>query len=52
MIKKKYDLIIAMDVIEHINDDKKIIEKLNKKLLKNGKILITVPAYNLFYNKR
>ena len=31
--KKKYDLIVAMDVIEHINDDKKIVEKLNKKLL-------------------
>jgi 2-polyprenyl-3-methyl-5-hydroxy-6-metoxy-1,4-benzoquinol methylase len=47
--KKKYDLIVAMDVIEHINDDKKIVEKLNKKLLKNGKILITVPAYNFLF---
>ena len=50
--KKKYDLIIAMDVIEHINDDKKIVEKLNKKLLKNGKILITVPAYNFLFTTK
>ena len=33
--KKKYDLIVAMDVIEHIDDDKKIVDKLNNKLLKN-----------------
>ena len=50
--KKKYDLIVAMDVIEHINDDKKIVEKLNKKLLKNGKILITVPAYNFLFTTK
>jgi len=50
--KKKYDLIVAMDVIEHINDDKKIVEKLNRKLLKNGKILITVPAYNFLFTTK
>ena len=47
---KKSNLIVAMDIIEHINDDKKLL-KLNKKLLKNGKILITVPAIIFFTTK-
>ncbi len=47
-----YDLIIAADVIEHIEDDKEIIKQLFKCLKKRGKILATVPAYQfLFSNK-
>jgi len=32
--KKKYDLILAADVIEHIKKDKKVINQLNKILKK------------------
>ena len=47
-----YDLIIAADVIEHIKDDKLTIDQLLSSLKKEGKILVTVPAYQfLFSNK-
>jgi len=49
---KKYDLIILADVLEHIKKDKKKIEELSKKLKKNGKILITVPAYKILFTKK
>ena len=50
--KTKYDLILALDVIEHIENDKKIIKFLHKKIKKNGKILITVPAYNYLFTSK
>ena len=50
--KKKYDLILAADVIEHIKNDKKIINNLNKILKKNGLIIITVPAYQFLFSKK
>jgi len=49
---QKYDLILAADVIEHIKDDKKIINDLNKILKKNGLLIITVPAYNFLFSKK
>ena len=50
--KKKYDLILAADVIEHIKNDKKIINNLNKILKKNGLIIVTVPAYQSLFSKK
>ena len=50
--KKKYDLILAADVIEHIKNDKKIINNLNKILKKNGLIIVTVPAYQFLFSKK
>ena len=53
-IKKEefFDLILVADVIEHIKDDRATLNYLNGLLNKNGKILITVPAFNfLFSNK-
>ena len=47
-----FDLIVAADVIEHVENDTLIIEKLSSMLNKNGKLLVTVPAYQfLFSNK-
>ena len=49
---KKFDLIILADVLEHIKNDYKTIRILSKNLNKNGKILITVPAFQgLFTHK-
>lgn len=42
-INKKYDLVIAIEVLEHIKDDVKAIRNANKLLRKNGFFLITVP---------
>ena len=50
--KKRYDLILAADVIEHIKNDKKIINNLNKILKKNGLIIVTVPAYQFLFSKK
>ena len=49
---KKYDLIILADVLEHIKNDKKKIKELSRKLKKNGKLLITVPAYKFLFTKK
>ena len=43
---------MALDVIEHISNEKKVINTLSKKLNKNGKILITVPAYNFLFSSK
>ncbi len=50
--KKKYDLILAADVIEHIKNDKQIVKSLNKILKKNGLIIVTVPAYQFLFSKK
>ena len=51
-VQKKYNLIVAADVIEHIKDDKKVIKKFHNFLKINGHLLVTVPAFNfLFSNK-
>jgi glycosyltransferase involved in cell wall biosynthesis len=42
---KKFDLIFAFEVIEHIQDDKKAIEKINNLLNKNGYFIFSVPAH-------
>lgn len=49
---KKYDLIVLADVLEHIKEDKKIIKELSRILKKNGKFLITVPAYKVLFTKK
>ena len=47
-----FDLIVVADVIEHIKDDQLIINQLSNSLKKNGKLLLTAPAYQfLFSNK-
>jgi SAM-dependent methyltransferase len=42
--KKKYNSIICVDVIEHIQDDKKFINALNRSLNKNGKLFLLTPS--------
>ena len=51
-INKKYDLILAADVIEHIKNDKKIIKDLHNLLKKKGFLLITVPAFNFLFSSK
>ena len=47
----KFDLVCALDVIEHIENDLSALEALRDKLNRNGKILITVPAYQFLWSK-
>jgi len=52
LLKKKFDLIVAADVVEHIKNDKKIIDQFHKKLKNSGLLMLTVPAFNFLYSKK
>ncbi|RPH49164.1 MAG: class I SAM-dependent methyltransferase [Desulfobacteraceae bacterium] len=40
-----FDLICMLDVLEHIDDDLRALESVRKRLNPDGKVLITVPAF-------
>ncbi len=42
-----FDLVISLEVIEHVSSDKKFIDGLSRLLNKNGKIIISFPAKTL-----
>lgn len=48
-LKRKYDVILYMDVIEHIKKYNNEINSIKKYLKKNGFIVINVPAFNFLY---
>jgi len=48
---QKFDLIVLLDVLEHINDDVGSLVALKKSLKKEGKILITVPAWPFLWSE-
>tara|TARA_B100001939_G_scaffold347051_1_gene367501 strand:- start:1243 stop:1923 length:681 start_codon:yes stop_codon:yes gene_type:complete len=50
-IKKKFNTILYMNVLEHIKNDKKEISIALGKLKKNGYLIILVPAHNELYTK-
>jgi len=50
--KEFFDLILAADVIEHVEDDEAILQYLSELLNKNGQILITVPAFNFLFSSK
>jgi len=41
----EFDIITALDVIEHIDDDQASLRKIRDLLKSNGKCILTVPAY-------
>jgi len=49
-IDKKFDLVCLFDVLEHIEDDSKAIEKIAQLLKDRGKLIITVPAYQFLWS--
>jgi len=49
-LKEKFDLIFAIDIIEHIEDDSLFLENMNKHLRKDGLLIInTQNAFSLNY---
>lgn len=46
-----FDTVFALNVVEHIKEDKLAIANCNKLLKKNGHIIILVPAYQALYNQ-
>ncbi len=47
---EKYDTVFALNVIEHIRDDRSAIANSKKLLRPGGRLIILVPAFNLLYN--
>jgi SAM-dependent methyltransferase len=47
---EKYDLIVAFDVIEHIDDDIAALEGLRNHLKPGGLLVLTVPAFQFLWS--
>jgi SAM-dependent methyltransferase len=48
---KSIPSVALFDVIEHIEDDGKLLDTLKQKLIGNGKLYITVPAYQFLWSE-
>lgn len=46
----KFDSIYILDVLEHIDDQKAILKSTQNYLTQNGKILLTVPAFEVLWS--
>jgi SAM-dependent methyltransferase len=44
-----FDLVLATDIIEHIDDDLKALNEIRRVLRPDGKVLITVPAFTILW---
>lgn len=44
-----FDVICLFDVIEHIDDDRALLKNLVPYLKPNGRFVLTVPAFNIFW---
>jgi SAM-dependent methyltransferase len=49
-LKGNFDTVFALNVVEHIHDDKLALANCNKLLKRNGHVIILVPAYQTLYN--
>jgi SAM-dependent methyltransferase len=47
---QSFDFVSALDVLEHIKDDKLAISEISRILKKNGIVLITVPYHMKYYS--
>jgi 2-polyprenyl-3-methyl-5-hydroxy-6-metoxy-1,4-benzoquinol methylase len=48
--KRKYDVILMMDVLEHIEDDSAILREIKSHLKPDGILLLSVPAYQFLWS--
>lgn len=51
VIGEEFDLIVAFDVIEHIENDVAAISNINKMLHRGGSLIITVPQHMFLWSK-
>ena len=49
-VQTKFDTIMYFDVLEHIQNDLKEVLSAKKRLKKNGYLIFSVPAFQIFYN--
>lgn len=50
-LDKKYDVILALDILEHLEDDRVICRYLRNNLKDNGIAIVTVPAYQWLFSE-
>lgn len=48
---RKFDCIIAADVLEHVNDDRLVIKKIYGMLKPNGCFVVNVPSYRFLFGE-
>lgn len=48
---ESFDLVVALDVLEHIKEDKKVVKEAWRVLKQNGYFIITVPAYQFLWSE-
>ena len=46
-----FDVVMALDVIEHLDDDQLALLEFNRVLRKDGALLVTVPAYPFLWSE-
>ncbi|MCX7996796.1 MAG: class I SAM-dependent methyltransferase [Patescibacteria group bacterium] len=51
-IRKKYDSITMIDVLEHIEDDHRALKEIKRLIAPGGKLIILVPAFQFLYSER
>ncbi len=49
---EEFDLILALDILEHIEDDDKALEEIYKSLVPGGGLIITVPQHQWLWSKQ
>lgn len=48
---EKFDIITSLDVLEHIEDPEKVLVEFKRILKRNGKAIITVPAFKFLWSQ-
>ncbi len=48
---ESFNIVCAFDVIEHVKDDKKAMEELQRVVKKGGLVLLTVPAFQFLWSQ-
>lgn len=51
-LKNQFDIIIALEVLEHIPDDTTVVKNLSSMLKTGGQLLISVPSVNVPISKK
>lgn len=51
-LNQKFEIIIMVDVLEHIKNDNLLIKKIYLHLKKEGQLILVVPVYQFLYGKR
>ena len=50
-VSGNYDLLVMLDVLEHIDEDRESLEKLRMQLADEGLLLLTVPAFPFLWSR-